>query len=94
MSVTLREAIEAFLAMGFDEPAKPYGTQRDAREDAMRALGFSQAQNHFRHFLSQTARHKELADAPYHPNAIKPMKFGPNLTGWIAPEFPVKARRR
>lgn len=92
MSVTLREAIEAFLAMGFDEPAKPYRTQRDARDDAMRVLGFSQAQNHLRHFLSQTAEDGDLAKAPYHPNALKPQKFGKGMTGWVAPEFEVKRR--
>jgi len=89
----LEEAVTAFLAIGFDiENSKVFNTQRAAREEAHRLVGFYQAQNHLRDFLRQVGH--PLAETEGHPQAIKPIEIGGRSVGWVPPELPVKTRRR
>jgi hypothetical protein len=92
----MKQGIEAFLAIGFDlENARPASTERAAREDAMRILGFTQAQEQLRSFLEQchSSTAQDLARAPHHPQALRPHMVGDRRL-WMAPELPVKKRRR
>lgn len=90
---TVNQAIGVFLGMGFDDPEKPYRTQREMREEAHRVVGYNQAQEQLRHLLAQcTGKGPELAEAERHPNALTPMDGPGNMKLWTAPEFPVKKR--
>lgn len=90
---SLPTAIEAFLGLTFKEPDKPYRTQRDAREEAHRQVGFTQAQEALRGFLEQvpTAQAERLA-AVRADGQLKPMKGPGGMNLWVPPEFPVKRR--
>lgn len=90
---TLPGAVEAFLSLEFRERDKPYRTQRDAREEAHRQVGFTQAQEALRGFLEQvpTGQAKELSEVRS-DGQLKPMKGPGNMKLWVPPEFPVKRR--
>jgi hypothetical protein len=90
---TLPLAIRTFLELSFGEPERPYRTQRDMREDAMRVVGFTQAQEALRHMLGQvdTDQARELSDVRA-DGQLKPMAGPGSSNLWIPPEYPVKKR--
>lgn len=91
----MKQGIKAFLGMGFDmDGGKDFRTQREARDEAHRIVGFTQAQEQLRHILAQcrSATARELAETPYHPQAITPMKGPGDIRLWVPPELPVRRR--
>lgn len=88
--ISLKKGIEAFLSLNFSEPEKPYRRQRDARDDAMRVLGFTQAQEQLRNILAQceSATAAELSNVRV-DGQLQPMKVG-DRAYWVPPEYPVK----
>jgi hypothetical protein len=89
--VTLHKGLEAFLSLEFGERDRPFRTQRDARDEAMRQVGFTQAQEELRNILTQVSAvsYRDLADVRS-PGQLKPMDGPGSMKLWVPPEFPVK----
>jgi hypothetical protein len=94
--LTLVQGVEAFLGLSFGDREKPYRTQRDARDEAMRMVGFAQAQEQLRNILAQV---KGAGRSDAHMLAevrsdrqLKPMDGPGNMKLWVPPELPVKRR--
>lgn len=88
------EAITAFLELSFEEPEKPFRTQREMRDTSMQIVGFTRAQEVLRSILEQgTPAARRLADIRT-DKQLKPMPGPGHLKLWVPPEYPVKQRRR
>lgn len=93
MKPGLKLAVEGFLGLHWDlSKIKPYRTKRDARDEAMRMVGFTQAQEQLRHILSQSssATALQLAETPHPAKALRPLKIGGRTQGWVPPELPTR----
>lgn len=89
----LQKGLEAFLSLTFDlDDVKPFRRKRDARDEAMRIVGFSQAQEQLRHILGQCQGRTaaELAALPIPDGAIRPIQVGRNGRAWVPPELPTR----
>jgi hypothetical protein len=89
----MKQGIEAFLSLHVDlENVKPFRTKRDARDEAMRLVGFAQAQEQLRHILSQchSQTAAELASAPPPEGALRPMQGPGGMRLWMPPELPTR----
>lgn len=91
--IIFKRGVEAFLSMTFDlDDIKPFRTKRDARDEAMRIVGFTQAQEQLRHILgqceSQAAAELSALDPP--EGALRPIKIGDHAAAWIPPELPTR----
>lgn len=88
-AVTLEQAVEAFLSLGYDEPAKPFRTQRDMREFSMQEVELNAVQDQFRHMLVQAGR-PDLAEH-HHPRAMSTMQVG-TIRCRVPREYDVRRR--
>lgn len=86
----IRYGVAAFLQLAFEDPEKPFRTQREMRDEALRQVGWAQAQEALRHVLTQVGE-QELSETR-NDKQLKPMKGPGDMNMWVPPEYPVRRR--
>lgn len=84
-SLTLTQAVQAFLELAMTHPETPPRTQRQERDNTMTIIGFNQAQEQLRHILKVHGRTKAIRDLAGVRNdqQQRPMEVGDSKL-WVA----------